>query len=232
MAGSAVAAHFHFQLGDTVPLGGATCTLRGIVSTGGAEENRILLPFSVVAGLAQVRDRASVVEVRADGAKLDEIRAALQKSLPGTDVRVARAVAETESNVAGKVRTSVFLLTVVILSITTLCVTGNFSELVIERGREIGILKAIGSTERTIAALFVSESAILAAISTIAGYGLGLIAAAWIGRDIFAGPFAVQVDWRVLLRVGAVTMALAALATLLAASRVWRIDPATVLRDE
>ncbi len=232
LAGGAVATHFHFQLGQTIPLTGAPCILRGIVSTGGAEENQILLPFSTVANLAQVRGRASLVEVRADGAKLEEIRGALQKSLPGMDVRIARAVAETESNVAGKVRSSVFLLTLVILTITTLCVTSNFSELVIERGKEIGILKAIGSTERTIAALFVSESAILAAISTIAGYVLGLIVAAWIGRDIFAGPFAIRLDWTVLLRVGAVTVAVAALATMLAANRVWRIDPATVLRDE
>ncbi|MDQ2899451.1 MAG: FtsX-like permease family protein [Acidobacteriota bacterium] len=232
LAGGAVAAHFHFQLGRTILLAGAPCVLRGILSTGGAEENQILLPFSVVAGLAGVRDRASVVEVRADGAHLDEIRAALQKSLPGTDVRVARAVAETESNVASKVRTSVFLLTLVILTITTLCVTSNFSELVIERSREIGIMKAIGSRERTIAALFVSESAILAAVSTAAGYLLGLLVAAWIGRDIFAGPFAIRLDWNVLLRVGAVTLAVAALATLLAANRVLRIDPATVLRDE
>ncbi|MDQ6664566.1 MAG: FtsX-like permease family protein, partial [Acidobacteriota bacterium] len=184
------------------------------------------------AGLAQVRDGASVVEVRADGVKLEEIRAALQKSLPGMDVRLARAVADTESNVADKVRTSVFLLTLVILTITILCVTSNFSELVMERRREIGILKAIGSTERTIAALFVSESAVLAGISTIAGYVVGLIMAAWIGRDIFAGPFAIRLDWTVLFRVGAVTVAVAALATMLAASRVWRIDPATVLRDD
>jgi putative ABC transport system permease protein len=133
------------------------------------------------------------------------------------------------------VKTAVFSLAVVIVAITTLCVTGNFSTLVIERSKEIGVLKAIGAGEGKIAALFLSESLVLALGSTIAGYAAGLAIAYGIGRKIFSDSAAVSaigVDFAVFAPVMAVTLLVAALATLVAASRIWRIEPAVILRGE
>jgi putative ABC transport system permease protein len=126
----------------------------------------------------------------------------------------------------------VFLLTLVILAITTLCVSSNFSEMVIERSKEIGILKALGAAERKIAALFISESAGLALAATVSGYVVGVFAAAAIGSQIFGGLFHPRADWRVFCSVTAVMLAVSALATAIAASRIWRIQPAGILRGE
>jgi putative ABC transport system permease protein len=128
----------------------------------------------------------------------------------------------------------VLSLALVILAITTLCVTGNFSAMVIERSKEIGLLKAIGAAEGRIATLFLAESLVLALMSTVAGYALGLAVAYGIGRKIFsdAGTAAVGVDFAVFVPVMTVTLLVAAAATLLAASRIWRIEPAVILRGE
>jgi putative ABC transport system permease protein len=131
-----------------------------------------------------------------------------------------------------KLRASLFLLTLLILGITTLCVSGNFTEMVIERSKEIGILKAIGGMESKIAAFFVSESAALGLAATIVGYVAGIFAAAAIGREIFGGVFRVQTDWLVFAGVAGVMLAVAAVATTIAASRIWSIQPAVVLRGE
>ena len=232
LAGTAAAARFHLRVGDQVKLDGGACVLSGIIGTGGPEDNQLLLPLDVVEDLAGVHGRASLVQVRADGGRLDAIRGALAKALPDADIRLVRAVADTESNVVLKVRNSVFLLSFLILAITTLCVTSNFSELVIERSKEIGVLKAIGAAEGKIAALLVSESVMLAAVSTAVGYVAGLLLASWIGRGIFAVPFAIRLDFSVLLYVGIVILTVAVSATLWAARRIWRIDPAIILRGE
>jgi putative ABC transport system permease protein len=177
---------------------------------------------------------ASLVQVRADGQRLASIQAALARQLPGADVRLLHAVAETEANVVLKIRATLFLLTALVLAITTLCVSNNFSALVLERSQEIGILKAIGAAERKIAALFLSESLILGLASTVAGYAVGLLVAWWIGRQIFPESAAagVGVNYGVLLPVAGVTLAIAAAATLAAAARIWRIKPAVILRGE
>lgn len=233
LAGTIAAQHFHLAIGERAELASGACTIRGIITTGGPEENRIVLPFAAAARAAGLSGVASVVQVRADGRRLHQIRLTLANALPQAEVRLVHAIAETEANVALKVRGSLFLLTTLILAITTLCVTGNFSALVIERSKEIGILKAIGAAENKIAAIFLSESFVLALISTIVGYAVGLGLAYWIGRQIFTGSAsAAGVDFKVLAPVAGVTMAVALIATLLSASRIWKIEPARILRGE
>jgi len=234
LVGANVAAHFRLKLGEKLPLEGAPCIIRGIVSTGGAEDAQVILPFAIAAQLAGLRDVASLIQVRADGQRLPIIQAALAKQIPGADVRLLHAVAETEANVVLKIRSTLFLLTALILAITTLCVSTNFSALVLERSKEIGILKAIGAAERKIAALLLSESLILGMVSTVTGYGAGLLVAWWIGRQIFPESAAtwVGVDYGVFLPVMLVTLAMAAVATLAASARVWHIRPAVILRGE
>jgi len=225
LAGTAAAEHFHLTPGAKAELDSGPCVVRAILSTGGSEDAQIVVPFT--------GNAASVIQVRADGERLAEIRAALAKVLPEGDVRLLHAVAETEANVVLKVRSSLYLLTALILAITTLCVSSNFSALVIERSREIGVLKAIGAAERKIAALFLSESLLLGAGSALAGYAAGLVVAWWIGRRIFPdSASAVGVDFGVFLPVAGVTLAVAAGATLAAAARIWSIKPAVILRGE
>ncbi|HLN03996.1 MAG TPA: FtsX-like permease family protein [Bryobacteraceae bacterium] len=235
LAGSALAAHYHVSVGQSLPLASGPCLVRGIVSTGGNEDNQVIVPFDRAAADAGFHDAASIVEVRADGQRVDQTRAALARLLPETDVRVLHAIAETEASVVLKVKAAVFSLALVIFAITTLCVTGNFSALVIERGKEIGVLKAIGAADGKIAALLLSESLVLAFASTIAGYLAGLAVAYGIGRGIFsdAGSVAaIGVDFAVFAPVMAVTLLVAVIATLFAASRIWRIEPAVILRGE
>jgi putative ABC transport system permease protein len=234
LAGSTVAAHFRLKLGQKLDLENSPCTLRGIVSSGGAEDAQVLVPLEAAAQLAGLHDAASLVQVRADGRRLEAVAATLAKALPGSDVRLLHAVAETEANVVLKIRSTLFLLTILILGITTLCVSSNFSALVLERSKEIGILKAIGAGERKIAALFLSESLILGVGSAIAGYVFGLLVAWWIGRQIFPESAAagVGVNYGVFLPVTAVTLVVAVAATLAAAAHIWGIKPAVILRGE
>ena len=222
IAGEVLAARLNLRVGS--PAG--SCMVRGIVSTGGAEDGELLVPFDSSSGVA------SLIEIRAPGDRVEAVRAALAKEFPAADVRTIVAVASTESNVVLKIRASLFLLTLLILGITTLCVSSNFSEMVIERSKEIGILKALGAAERRIAAFFVSEAAALALLAALAGYCVGVFAAAGIGRQVFGGAFHPEGSWLVFTGVMAVMLAVAAIATGIAASRIWGIQPAVVLRGE
>lgn len=225
LAGELLARRLQLRIGSTVPLAGAPCTLRGIVSTGGAEDSELLIPLTG-------ESAAGFVEIRAPGDRLEAVRSALSAQFPNVDFRAVRAVATTETSVVLKIRASLFLLTLIILAITTLCVSGNFTEMVIERAKEIAILKALGAAERKIAAFFVSESAALAIAATLTGYIAGIFAAAAIVREIFGGGFHLQGDWLVFGSVMLVMMVVATVATATAASRIWSIDPAIILRGE
>jgi putative ABC transport system permease protein len=208
------------------------CQVTGLISTGGPEDRELIVDFGTAASLAGIHDAASAIEIQAPGERLETIRAKLAAQFPAADIRTVRAVAGTESNVVLKMRAALALLTLLILAITTLCVTSNFSEMVIDRAKEIGIMKAIGGAERRIAAFFLSESATLAVGATAVGYVAGVFAAAGIGREIFGGAFHLALDWRVLAGVGAVMLAVATAATAMATARIWNIQPAVILRGE
>lgn len=229
LAGETVAGKFQLKPGASVALTHGACLLKGIVSTGGAEDREILVPFARAAGSQSV---ATFVEIRASGEQLASVRSALEKQFPAVDFREIRAVADTESSVILKIRASVFLLTLLILVITTLCVTGNFTEMVLERAKEIAILKSLGAAERPIAAFFVTESAALALAATVAGYLAGLFAAAAVTRGIFGGAFHLEPDWLAFGGVALVMLAVASIATGIATSRIWTIEPAIILRGE
>jgi putative ABC transport system permease protein len=218
----------HVDLGAQTPLG----VVKGIVSTGSAEDSEFLVPYETAARLSGLADVASFVEIRAPGERLESIRAQLASEFPAASVRTIQAVAETETSVVLKIRAALFLLTLLILGITTLCVGSNFSEMVLERSKEIGILKALGGAESRIAVFFVSESAALALLASAVGYVLGIFAAAAIGQQIFGGGFHVQSGWLVPLAVTLVMLAVASIATGVATSRIWGIQPAIILRGE
>ncbi len=232
LAGEVLATQLHLQLGAPVALESMHCTLTGIVSSGGAEDQELIVDFASAATLAGIRDAASAIEIQAPGDRLESIRTTLAAEFPSADVRTVRAVAGTESNVVLKMRSALLLLTLLILAITTLCVTSNFSEMVIDRAKEIGIMKALGGAERRIAAFFISESATLAILATVIGYTGGIFAAAGIGREIFGGAFHVHMDWLVLTGVAGVMVLVATVATAIATARIWNIQPAVILRGE
>lgn len=151
LAGELIANRFQLKIGSTVALERAPCLLNGIVSTGGAEDQEILVPFETAILLSGTRAAASVVQIRAPGERVESVRRVIGNRFPAADVRTVRSVAGTESNVVMKVRASLFLLALLILVITTLCVSSNFTEMVLERSKEIGILKALGGAEQRIA---------------------------------------------------------------------------------
>jgi putative ABC transport system permease protein len=217
-----------YKPGQTIQLQNYTCTLDGVVSTGAAEDSWIILPFDTVARLSGIHNAATFIQVRMPTDKVDT----LSKALPDADVRLIRAVAEIESSVVLKVRLALFVLLGLILAIVTISVSSNFGELVIERSKEIGILKAIGAGDLKIATLFAAESLILATLATLAGYTLGIFLAGWIDQSVFETTFALHLSPLVLFSAAAVTFLVALSATGIATGRIWRIHPAIILRGE
>jgi putative ABC transport system permease protein len=212
----------HLDIGTQTPI----CKITGIVSTGGPEDNELLTRMNADTVIA------SFIQIRAPGDRVESLRAALAKAAPEASFRTVQSVAATESNVVLKIRAALLLLTLLILAITALCVGSNFSEMVLERSKEIGILKALGGAETRIAAFFISESAALALLASIAGYILGIFASAAIGQQIFGGAFHLETSWLVPLAVTLVMLAVAALATTIATSKIRGIQPAVILRGE
>jgi putative ABC transport system permease protein len=101
---------------------------------------------------------------------------------------------------------------------------------VAERTSEIGLLRAIGATRRSILALFLGEAVVLAAIGGAAGLALGWGIALALKLVFPALP--VHTPWLYAVLAEAVGIAVGLAAGVLPARRASRLDPIESLRGE
>ena len=101
---------------------------------------------------------------------------------------------------------------------------------VAERTSEIGLLRAVGATQRRILLLFLGEAALLAAIGGTAGLLLGWVVALLLAFALPALP--VHTPWSYALLAEGVAVAVGLVAGVLPARRAAHLDPLEALRSE
>lgn len=72
-----------------------------------------------------------------------------------------------------------FYLLFFIMIVAALCILSALITFVVQKTREIGMLKALGATDTQVSLLFLSQSAMVGAVGCLAGYGLGMLALAY-----------------------------------------------------
>lgn len=106
---------------------------------------------------------------------------------------------------------------------------------VVQKSREIGILRAFGTASRRVLAIFLIQGSVLGLLGSFIGSGLGALMAKLfetLGSGANGEPqFPVRLDW--LLFVGASVLAtgVGLLAAVIPAVRASHIDPATAIRN-
>jgi lipoprotein-releasing system permease protein len=72
-----------------------------------------------------------------------------------------------------------FYLLFFIMIVAALCILSALITFVVQKTREIGMLKALGATDWQVSLVFLSQAALIGAIGDLAGYGLGMLALAY-----------------------------------------------------
>ena len=227
----------------------------GIVSTGGSEDNAVLVPLSFLQKLSgregQFRQLfVSALTKPADAFSernpdtmtpeehdrwfcspyISSISYQIKQVLPGTDVRTIRRVADTEGRILTRVSTLLWIVTIAALIAAALAVAATSATTVLERRSEIGIMKAIGATNAIVAGMFLAEQLLLAIAGGLFGFVIGLALARVLGASIFGSPASPRlVLLPVILGIAAIV---AMLGSLIPLRRAARFDPAPILRGE
>jgi len=69
-----------------------------------------------------------------------------------------------------------FYILFFIMIVAALCILSALITFVVQKTREIGMLKALGATDLQVSALFLSQSALIGAVGDVVGYGLAMLA--------------------------------------------------------
>jgi putative ABC transport system permease protein len=255
LLGENLAAKLDLKAGDQIQISGGSHRVSGILSAGGSENNQIVAPL----GLAQVilgkpgavrrvyvsaltkpedalakRDPKSMNSEMFDrwycSPYVQSIAYQLQEAIPHSHAEQIRQVAQNEGTILSRIKGLMLLLTLAALLASALAVSAAMATAIFERRNEVGLMKALGAGDATVAALFFVEAMLLALIGGAVGFAGGAVLAREIGRSIFDAQISVDpVLFPVILALAVmVTFAGSALAI----RRAVKFDPVYALRGE
>jgi len=255
LAGERLAARQGWRSGDVLQLDGQEATIVGILSAAGDEDNALLAPLSLVQAIERRPGAVRRVYVSAltkpedDFARRDprtmspamrdrwycspyaaSIAFQLQEALPGARAQPIRQVAQSEGVVLSRITGLLWLISLAALAASALAVSTTMATAVLERRKEVGLMKSLGAREAVVAAIFFSEAAILALAGGMAGFLLGTALARSLAQRVFGSP--AQVSPMVFPVVLALALLLMLGSSLVPIRRALRFDPGVVLRGD
>lgn len=184
LVGSTLAIKNSLKVGSTFTVDDRAMTVAGIFNAGTAfDNNGIYLPLAAAQTLTSQADQLSTLTVTVDSIEnVDATKTAVTNALGSTRVDVTAGSRNLESAVSSlsSVQNISLIGFIAALATAGLIVLLIMIMVVRERRREIGVLKAIGASNRSIGVQFVVESLVL----VVMGSAVGAVVAAFSSNAI------------------------------------------------
>jgi len=139
-------------------------------------------------------------------------------------------VAQNEGTVLSRIKGLMLLITLAALMAAALAVSAAMATAIFERTGEVGLMKALGASSVSVAAVFFAEALLLAVLGGSVGFAGGAMLARVIGRSIFDSQITIDLVLFPILLAIAVLVTFAGSA--LAIRRAMKFDPVLALRGE
>ena len=228
IADDRVAGSRKFKVGDKVTLINHEFTLCGIVPSGRGA--RFFIPLRTAQEIAGAEKRVSIFYVRSKG-DTERTRGEIVKLLPNYRIRsLAEYLTLMNSSNLPELRPFIRSMVGLGVAISFLVVLLTMHTMVLERTREIGILKALGSSRLGILGLVVGESLVMAALGIVVGLACTYGLTAVLKRTFPTVTILISQDW--ILRSVLLAFAGAVAGAIYPAYRASRCDPVEALAYE
>jgi putative ABC transport system permease protein len=185
-----------YAVGDTVAILDQPFRISGIVEEG--KGGRKLIPIDTMGQLMGAEDKASIFYIKCDNPANDDLvmqeirgtRGFGQNTLTTVDSWLSEF---TPNNIPG-FNIALEVVTGIAVIIGFLVIFQSMYTAVLERTREIGILKSMGASKGTIVGVVLRECGVLALAGVIVGIA-GVFVLQVIMRHVFTVEFEITSDW-------------------------------------
>lgn len=228
LADDIIAQTRHVKVGDTVELGNHLFTISGIVAHG--KGARYFIPLKTAQDILGAGNHISMVFVRSKG-DTEAARAEILQLNPQNRVRsMSEYLSLMNSSNLPELRPFIKTMVGLGIVISFLVVLMNMHTMILERTREIGILKALGFSRLDIVKMLLSETAALTIAGSLLGIGITYLTQAILKQTNPGLSILLTPGWV----VGSIGLALigASLGAAIPALRASSVDPVEALAYE
>ena len=207
-------------------------SVKGIINSDGHEDNQIFVNLQVAQSISNRPGKVHTIQVSAlcNECPVDTFAHDIQGAIPYVEARTVKQLVSAEMNILEKIEDMMFLVTIVALIASALGVMTTMTTSVIERKKEIGLMKSIGAQNSKIITLFLSEAAIIGILGGFIGFIIGIILSQFIGLSVFNTTISPRLE--VFPIVLAISFGVTLLASIFPVRRATKVEPAIVLRGE
>ena len=204
----------------------------GIVSGGGSEDDQIFVTLDTAQAISDRPGKVHTTQVSAlcTACPVETFAEEIEEEIPYVEARTVKQLANAEMAVLTKIESMMLLISLVALGASALGVAAVMSTSVIERRKEIGLMKSMGAENKRIASLFLAEAAVLGSLGGVLGYVTGLLLSYFIGLSVFEAVVTPRLV--VIPMVIGISLGVALLASSLPVRRATKIEPVVVLRGD
>jgi len=157
--------------------------------TGANEDYQLFVNLETLQKAVKKEGMVSSINIRAlcNACPVDFIADEINKEIPGVRAMAVKQVAATEMDMMDKINRFMLALAGITLAIGLFGVINTMMASVNERIKDIGIMRAVGASQKQITRIFIYEAIIIGLLGGVFGYLAGTILAYMIGPIIFDG---------------------------------------------
>lgn len=227
------------KVGDEIEFtfasGPATFELVGLYQPAGFFTGYVITNDALEGARVSIGD--TFVYVKADdGADLDALKASIEEVLTSYPGVIVQSQAELKEQVQSNVQTLLGVMVALLGLAIIIAILGIVNTLflsVLERTREIGMLRAVGTSRWQVRWMVVLESVVIALFGAVLGVTLGVIFAAALQQTLAdQGIDVLRIPWPALALYLVIAMLVGALAAAWPARRAARLDVLTAITSQ
>ncbi|MDD5590367.1 MAG: FtsX-like permease family protein [Dehalococcoidales bacterium] len=247
LIGRSLEEELEVEIGDKLPIltpdGGVNLfEIAGFYDLGIESINRSWVITNLVAAqrLFGYRDRVTEIIMTVDQDRLfdaDRIAARIQQAVNSEDIEVTNWKDQNEELLSGLEGQSISsgVIQGVVLASVVVAISSVLSITVLQKSRQLGILKAMGITDRDASLIFVFQGLLIGLIGATVGIamGLGLLYAFNTFTSSAEGTALIEIyiDYNFIIRSWVIAISSSTLAGLIPARRSLKLNPVDVIRE-
>ena len=216
---------------DRLTIRGREHRVAGVITpTGGREDQMIFGSLSHIQALLGQPEQLSMIEVSAlcKDCPVEDIVAQISARLPQAKVMALQQAVRARTETVDRLMRFALAVSGVVLLIGALMIFTTMMGWVVERTKEIGVLRAIGFRRTHIITELMIEVAVISTIGGLAGWGAGMLVS-WLTLPYFSeAGMRLDVDLALAAMIAALLMG--ALSSVYPALRASRLDPSEAVR--